>query len=279
MPNLPLIRSITVEPANSATACELLAGSTGLSKGRIKDAMIKGGVWLRTGRSNRRRLRRATAVPGGGDILELFYAENLLAREPPPARCLHDQRQYSLWHKPAGLLAQGNDYGDHCSLLRQVELTLQRPVYLVHRLDREAAGLMLIAHQAQAAASLSSLFQEKGIRKHYEIRVVGLPDPPRGAILLPLDGRPAHTEYTLLAHEPATDSSLVAVELITGRLHQIRRHFHLLGHPVLGDSKYGVGNKNTEGLQLEAVALAFRCPCTRRQLSFTVPAELRLITR
>jgi tRNA pseudouridine32 synthase / 23S rRNA pseudouridine746 synthase len=275
---MPVITNIIIGPASSATACELLARSTGLSKSRIKEAMGKGGVWLRTGRTKRRRLRRATAVPAGGDILELFYDENLLARKPPSARCLHDERHYSLWHKPVGLLAQGNDYGDHCSLLRQAELALQRPAYPVHRLDREAAGLMLIAHQRQAAAGLSRLFRENGLRKYYEIRVAGRPDPPQGAILLPLDGRPAHTEYALLHHEPATASSLVAVELKTGRRHQIRRHFHLFGHPVLGDSRYGTGNKNTEGLQLEAVGLAFRCPCSGRQLSFTVPAELRLIS-
>jgi tRNA pseudouridine32 synthase / 23S rRNA pseudouridine746 synthase len=275
---MPVIIRINIAPANSATACELLAVAARLSRSRIKDAMVKGGVWLRTGRSKRRRLRRVTTVPAGGDLLELFYDENLLGREPPPARCLHDERQYSVWHKPAGLLAQGNDYGDHCSLLRQAELALQRPIYPVHRLDREAAGLMLIAHHRQAAARLSGLFRENGIRKHYIIRVTGRPDPAHGTILLPLDGKLAITEYSLLHYDPGTASSMVAVELKTGRLHQIRRHFHLLGYPVLGDSRYGTGNKNTEGLQLEAVTLAFRCPSTGREQSFTVPAELRLIS-
>jgi tRNA pseudouridine32 synthase / 23S rRNA pseudouridine746 synthase len=278
MTDLPVNLRIRVEAANSASACRILSENSGLSKSRIKEAMLKGAVWLRTGETRRRRLRRATAVPAAGEILELFFDWKLLALAPPTASCLHDQRHYSVWHKPAGMLAQGTDYGDHCSLLRQTELFLKRPVYPVHRLDREAAGLMLVAHNRQAAAGFSRLFQENNIRKQYVVRVAGRLDPPQGVIRLPLDGRPALTEYTLLHHEPENPSSLVAVEIKSGRLHQIRRHFLHLGFPVLGDSRYGKGNKNQEGLQLEAVALSFRCPCTGHDQHFTLPAGLRLLS-
>ncbi len=270
---MSLTRTITVAQGPPATACELLAAAAGLPKGRIKDAMTKGAVWLRHG-GKRRRLRRATALPAPGDVLELFYDEELLVREPPLPRCLADERHYTIWYKPPGLLAQGNDYGDHCSLLRQAELHTRRPVFLVHRLDREAAGLMLVAHTREAAARLSRLFREKRIDKLYRVRVRGRLPAPGGVIALPLDGKPARTEYTVSRYDSATDTTLAEVRLASGRLHQIRRHLALLGHPVMGDPRYGTGNKDAAGLQLLAAGLAFRCPFGGALSSYALPEEL-----
>mgnify|MGYP001041973211 CR=1 FL=1 len=254
---------------HGATACELLAGRAGLSKTRVKDAMAKGAVWLRRRKGKRQRLRRATTVPAAGEVLELFYDQALLNRRPPAAVCLLAEAHYSVWDKPAGLLAQGNEYGDHCSLLRQAELALRRPAYLVHRLDREAAGLMLIAHSRAGAAELSRLFREQRITKHYRVRVRGRVGESHGTISKPLDGKPAVTVYSLLHYDAETDSSLLLVDLKTGRLHQIRRHLAQLGFPVLGDPRYGRANTGKGDLQLEAVKLAFRCPFSGRQRSFS----------
>jgi tRNA pseudouridine32 synthase/23S rRNA pseudouridine746 synthase len=266
---------ITIGPEDAGTACELIAARAGLAKSRVKDAMCKGAVWLTGKRGGRKRLRKATAQPGVGDVLELSYDPRLLAVKPPVARCLHDARHYSIWLKPAGLLAQGTDYGDHCSLVRQAEVhfRLKRPVLPVHRLDREATGLMILAHTKAAAAKLSKLLQDNGIDKQYRITVLGRPSPEQGEIELPLDKKPAITQYTLTSHDSASDTSVVEVTLQTGRLHQIRRHFALLGHPVLGDPKYGVGNKNTTGMELVAHHLAFRCPFTRKEVRFSLDGQ------
>lgn len=78
-----------------------------------------------------------------------------------------------VWYKPAGLLSQGSKQGDHCSLLRIVEQTMNRKTFLVHRLDREANGLMLVAHTEKLAAALSGLFQKNRIDKHYRASVAG----------------------------------------------------------------------------------------------------------
>lgn len=244
-------------------ACELLSRQSGLAKARIKDAMAKGAVWLGRGKG-KKRLRRATTVLKAGEVLELHYDEELLARKPPPPRCLYDAGRYSVWLKPAGLLAQGTECGDHCSLLRLVEQHFQakRPVLPVHRLDREATGLMLVAHDRKAAAALSALLQAGKIDKRYRITVQGSLEPAEGRIELLLDGKPAITRYTLLSFDPASCCSHVEVALETGRLHQIRRHFAMIGHAVLGDPRYGVGNKNSTGLALIAVSLAFICPLT-----------------
>ena len=266
---------ITIGPEDAGTACELIAARAGLAKSRVKDAMCKGAVWLTGKRGGRKRLRKATAQPGVGDVLELSYDPRLLAVKPPVAQCLQDARHYSIWLKPAGLLAQGTDYGDHCSLVRQAEVhfRLKRPVLPVHRLDREATGLMILAHTKAAAAKLSKLLQDNGIDKQYRITVLGRPSPEQGTIELLLDNKPASTGYTLTSYDSASDTSVVEVTLKTGRLHQIRRHFALLGHPVLGDPKYGVGNKNTTGMELVAHRLAFRCPFTRKEVRISLDEQ------
>lgn len=266
---------ITVAPEDAGTACELIAARAGLAKSRVKDAMCKGAVWLTGKRGGRKRLRKATAQPGPGDILDLFYDARLLAIKPPVAQCLHDAGQYSVWLKPAGLLAQGTDYGDHCSLVRQVEVyfRMKRPVLPVHRLDREATGLMILAHTKAAAAKLSKLLQDNGIDKQYRVTVLGRLSPEEGVIDLPLDNKPALTRYTLTVYDPASDTSVAEVTLKTGRLHQIRRHFALLGHPVLGDPRYGQGNKNSTGMELVAHRLVFRCPVTRKEVRISLDAQ------
>ncbi len=269
------LRIIITPEDVGTTACDLIAARAGLAKSRVKDAMCKGAVWLTGKRGGRKRLRKATAQLVSGDILELSYDPRLLAVKPPVAQCLHDAHHYSVWLKPAGLLAQGTDYGDHCSLVRQVEVhfRLKRPVLPVHRLDREVAGLMILAHSKTAAAKLSQLMQDNVIEKQYRVTVLGHPSPEQGIIELPLDRKPAITCYTVTAYDSASNTSVVEVTLKTGRLHQIRRHFAMLGHPVLGDPKYGVGNKNSTGMELVAHRLAFRCPFTRKEVHISLDEQ------
>lgn len=252
------------------TAVDALARVSKLPKGRIKDALAKGAVTLtRAGKT--KRLRRATFALQPGDALSLHYNPDVLALVPPEPLLLADEKQYSVWNKPAGLLAQGTQEGDHCSLLRIAELQLKRDVFLVHRLDREAAGLMLIAHTPKAAAAFSALFaagdSAQRMRKSYRVEVRGLA-PERGEIAEPLDGKPALTRFTRIAADTARNSSTLDVELVTGRKHQIRRHCAALGFPVLGDPQYGENNKDARGLQLFAVALGFTCPLTGLQRSY-----------
>lgn len=264
----------TVGPGMSGTVCDFLAARSGLSKSRVKDAMSKGAVWIRRGKGGLKRLRRATAPLVAGDTLEFHYDEKLLSLVPPVAECLSDQGRYSVWFKPAGLVAQGTLYSDHCSLLRQAERYFSPPreVFLVHRLDREAAGLMLLAHSREAAARLSELFRLHRIVKEYRVEVLGYLGArgERGAIDQPLDGKPSLTEYEVESSDPEDATSVARVVIRTGRLHQIRRHFDGIGHPVMGDPKYGTGNKNTGGMKLTACALAFRCPFRGREVEFSV---------
>jgi len=263
--------TVPVTPVNAGIASDILTEHTGISKTKIKDAMNKGAVWLTRKKGKRIRLRRARSRVISGDTLELYYDEKLLALKPGDAGCLADHEQYSVWYKPSGLLTQGTNFGDHCSLMRQAELFFvpRREVFLVHRLDREASGLVLLAHSKTAAAKLSALFQQGLIEKRYRIEVLGdLTGKARGVIDLPLDKKEAITTFEVISYDRETHTSRVDVIIKTGRLHQIRRHFFMIGFPVMGDPRYGRGNKNEQGMMLEAVSLAFVCPFLHDKVVF-----------
>ncbi|PJA24744.1 MAG: RNA pseudouridine synthase [Alphaproteobacteria bacterium CG_4_10_14_0_2_um_filter_63_37] len=277
-PSKPQTLNFIVPPHDQGDACDLLAEQTGLSKTKLKEAMNKGAVWIKRGRKEE-RLRKATFQVKGGDQLTLYYDPTILAIEPPLAECLFDGTHYSVWDKPPGLLAQGTRQGDHCALLRQVEKHLmgRREIpHLVHRLDREAEGLMLIAHGGAAAEKLSALFREGKIAKRYRIQVRGNPADTLGSNGLleePLDGKTAKTGFSVESFDERRNVATVMVDLFTGRKHQIRRHFELAGYPVMGDPRYGENNSDPEGLRLMAVELRFVDPWNGRDRSFVLPPE------
>ncbi len=265
----------TVSRGDPLQAVDFLALRTGLPKARIKDAMAKGAVWLERKGRGRDRLRRATASLRPGDSVELFYDPAILSMDPPRARCVEDFRHYSIWHKPAGLLTQGTDYGDHCSLLRQAEsfFVPRRDAYPVHRIDREAQGLVVIAHTSGAAGRLSRLFQGRDVKKSYRAVVLGIMESAEGRIDLSLDGKAAVTHYSVVSVDTPAGTSTLLVKIETGRLHQIRRHLSALGHPVMGDPRYGKGNKDGRPLRLTAYALEFTCPFTGNRIVCTIEEE------
>lgn len=256
--------------------CDFLALHTGLSKQTIKSAMQKGAVWVKPARGRRRRIRRARSVIHSGDRVSLFYDPKVLTFIPPLARCLSDFGHYSLWYKPSGLLSQGSQWGDQGTLLWQAEAFFapRRQAFLVHRLDREASGVMIVAHTPAAAARISTLFQRREVTKHYLVEVMGKPGghEESGTISEALDGKPALTTFFVKDFSPERHTSLVAVRIESGRKHQIRRHFELIGCPVMGDPRYGKGNKDAGGLKLAAYAIAFACPFTGRPVSVRLEA-------
>lgn len=266
--------ALEVEAKDSLIAIDFLLDNVNLSKSRLKDVMNKGSVWLKSGNKPRSRLRRAMTDLKVGDIVEVFYDEQLLSLKPVKLTPIADNGQYSVWDKPAGMLTQGTDWGDHTALLRVVELafTPRREAFLIHRLDRESSGLVVIAHSRKMAATLTELFKSGHVKKRYRIEVSGnLADfAAFGDINEPLDGKSADTRFELIRYEAAKNYSVVDVWLGTGRKHQIRRHFDHIGHPVMGDPKYGTGNKNESGMKLNAVDLNFKCPVTKKDVNFTV---------
>jgi len=244
--------------------CDALCLLSGLSKVKVKDAMTKGAAWVRKAGGKKRRIRRAKAVVRPGDAIWLYYDPDILGKCAPEARCILDRTEYSIWYKPAGLMSQGSPFGDHCALPRQIEghFSPGRAVHLVHRLDREVPGLIIVAHEKNAAARFSKMLRENRIEKRYHAVLKGdlRSFAAMGEITLPLDGRPAVTVFEFISYDEDRDISRAGIEIRTGRLHQIRRHFAQIGHPVMGDPRYGRNNSDPAGLQLTADSLSFECP-------------------
>jgi len=259
-------------PDDDATT--LLQDASGLAKQRIKLAMTQGAVWLTRG-GHTQRLRRAKRALRAGDELHLYYDADILAEEPPAPDLIADVGEYSVWNKPYGLRSQGSKWGDHCTITRWAERHLQpeRPAFTVHRLDRAANGLILVAHSKGMAAELAKIFRSRKIEKRYRAFVTGTfasdEDPLR--IEQPIDGKEAVSEVSLISVSNDGAQSLVEVRIATGRKHQIRRHLAELGHPVVGDRLYGNGEADGVDLQLQAFLLAFRCPVSNQKVEYQLP--------
>ena len=265
------IKSHVVVEASDQNAVDLLQQASGLAKQRIKFAMTQGAVWL-TRADHTQRLRRAKRKLREGDELHLYYDEDVLAEIPPEPELVADVGDYSVWNKPYGLRSQGSKWGDHCTVVRWAERHLrpERPAFTVHRLDRAANGLILVAHSKSMAAALSKIFQSRKVEKRYLAYVTGdmsdQPNPLR--IEEPIDDRNAVSEVTFEEANADKTQSLVEVRIETGRKHQIRRHLADLGYPVIGDRLYGTGEEDGVDLQLTAYLLAFRCPVSGEKVEY-----------
>lgn len=152
--------------------------------------------------------------------------------------------------KPSGLPVQGGE-GIRVSLDSILSEKIKPRPLLVHRLDKDTSGIILVAKTKEAAAGFSALLSgtegKKGraVVKQYMGVCSGIPEPEQGTIRLDIDirgkERAAETLYRLLSVADAggISCSLLELELGTGRMHQIRRHLAGIGHPLLGDDKYG----------------------------------------
>jgi 23S rRNA pseudouridine955/2504/2580 synthase len=144
-------------------------------------------------------------------------------------------------NKPAGLATQGGERVVSSLDAILAELRSPRPL-LVHRLDKDTSGLILVAKTRTSAARFSALLAgQRGVSKQYLAVCAGSPRAESGSITLDLDVhgvvKRAETRYKRLSGHQ--DFSLLELELGTGRMHQIRRHLAQTGNPILGDDKYG----------------------------------------
>jgi len=171
---------------------------------------------------------------------------------PQPIEILYEDDECLVINKPAGLAVQGGA-GVSVSLDSLLARSFSPRPLLVHRLDRDTSGLLLVAKNKTSAARYSRLIGEGGaIAKHYLAVCFGAPEPGAGVIRndIEIKGKKknAETRYTALhsaslpALLPESRSgvfSVLELELASGRMHQIRRHMAFVGTPILGDDKYG----------------------------------------
>lgn len=146
--------------------------------------------------------------------------------------------------KPPGLPSQGGE-GVKTSLIEAVERDFGFKPFLCHRLDKETAGLIVVARDARAASRWSELIAGKNVRKSYRALVAGMPRAARGtmedSVRVRGEEKAANTAYRLLAAfgPPERRCSILELVLGTGRTHQIRLHLAGAGMPILGDDRHG----------------------------------------
>ncbi len=292
-----------------------------VSQGRIEKMCRKGEIRVDGG-----RVKAATRVAPGQTVRvpPLPAAEDpSSAGAPPPAapepdaqqaRALRDavlfrDDQLIVLNKPPGLAVQGgtNQRLHLVALLPALRFGRPDDPRLVHRLDRDTSGLLVLGRTGAAASALARLFRSREVDKIYVAAVAGKPEPPAGTIRFGLvkaggagdermrtlhpdavaateGARRAVTDYRVIEQAGARLAA-VALRPVTGRTHQLRAHMAAIGCPIAGDGKYGGRGQENQGegwgaglggalsrkLHLHAAQLSFRHPATGRPLAFSAP--------
>ena len=260
------------------------------SRSRLQQLVRTGFVRLNGATTRPRHLVRS------GDKIEL--TEPPLEKidnqpEPIPLEVLFEDKDIVVINKPPGLVVHPgaghrqhtlvNALLSHCPTLSGIG-GKERPG-IVHRLDKETSGCLVIAKNDWAHRELSRQFAERRVEKIYLALVAGKLRKEAGVIeekigrhpvhrqrmsVASARGRPAKTDYRVVCS--GDQASLVECRLYSGRTHQIRVHLHHLGHPVLGDKVYAAHfAKNFPRHMLHAWKLGFRHPCSGESKSFEAP--------
>lgn len=268
----------------------LLAEQTGLTRSRIAQLMDEGQC---TVNGTPERKAGARPKPGAAVLLTVPAPRPATPQaEDIPLDILYQDDDLAVVVKPCGMVvhpAAGNEDGTlvnallhHLDHLGSIGGEMRPGI--VHRLDKDTSGLLLVAKNDAAQLSLSRQLQERQMEKHYRALVEGIPKEPSGRIEAPiarskkdrkkmavdLEGRMAITEWQIL--ETGRGCALLDVHILTGRTHQIRVHMKHLGHPVCGDPIYGSGRGvSVPRLMLHAYSLSFTHPATGERMTFSVP--------
>jgi len=213
---------------------------------------------------------------------------NLFIYEPPmgPLDIIHKDDDIIVLNKPSGLL---NVRGKNPMLWDCLEVRVQKEfprASVVHRLDKDTSGVVVMALNKPAHGFIGKQFEYRQTKKSYVARLWGRLEPETGTVDMPLcvdwhnrprqhvdytNGRPAQTDWQVMAYEG--NATRVRLFPRTGRTHQLRVHMLMLGHPMLGDQFYAVGEAlaAADRLQLHAEELTFRHPATNEEMTFTAP--------
>ncbi len=240
-----------------------LAQACDLSREEVSEAAAKGGLWRRKpGKKARlKRIRDPDTESSAGDTLVINYNRSVLDQKPVSPVLVSDQGNYSVWYKPPGVLSQGSKWSDHCTITQTAASVHGKKCLLVHRLDRAARGLIVLAHTPNACKALTALFEQRQVQKIYLAKVHGKFDRKIPfTIEAPVDNKSALTVVLQSDYHKDKELSALKVDIKTGRKHQIRSHLSSIGFPVVGDRLFDPDREHQADLQLVAYELQFKCP-------------------
>jgi 23S rRNA pseudouridine1911/1915/1917 synthase len=290
-------RALTVAEGAAAERLDVyLAARLGASRSHVARLLKIGAVRVNGVPS------RPSYLVQPGDQLTVEAGEPAAAaaapRPVPDLPVVYEDADVTVIDKPAGLAAHpgagipaSEPTVADFARTRTTDPDPERPG-IVHRLDRDTSGLMIIARTPEAKAYLQQQFREHHVHKTYTLLATGRVEPAEAVIRLPLDRDPAHplrravvpggraavTRYRTLAAYPGY--TLIEARPETGRTHQLRIHFAALGHPIAGDRLYG-STPSSLGLKrqfLHATALEFTAPSSHTlTLTSPLPSDLKTV--
>jgi 23S rRNA pseudouridine1911/1915/1917 synthase len=287
--------SLTVEGPGQRLDRFLAARCPELSRSYLQRLVEEGQVTVNG------HLRKPSYTVRAGDVVVVRVPEPSpvegLAPEAIPLSVLYEDQDLLVIDKPPGMVVHPSPGHSHATLVNALLAYcpglgsikgVLRPG-IVHRLDKDTSGLMVVAKTDAALQHLQKQFKERMVTKRYLALVRGRVKPAEGVINFPIGrdprnrkklavvgtGRPAATRYRVVA--TWARHSLIEAQPLTGRTHQIRVHFSVLGHPVVGDAIYGGKSPWVERQFLHAVVLGFRMPRSGeyREFRSELPEDLR----
>jgi 23S rRNA pseudouridine1911/1915/1917 synthase len=289
---------LTVSEANAGARLDtFLSGQVpDLSRSRSRALIDHGLVRVGGSVAEKPALRLTT-----GQVVTIMPAEPEPSNLVPwdvPLSVIYEDEELLVIDKPAGMTvhpAPGhpNDTLANAVIARWPDVTdvgeSTRPG-IVHRLDADTSGLIVVAKTPRAHAGVAAQFAARTVEKHYTALVVGSLDQDQAVIEAPV-GRSPHNRKKMAVVEHGRDAStgfrvtyrfekstMVDIKPTTGRTHQIRVHFASIGHPVVGDTVYGRAEHRLARQFLHATALAFEHPVSGRRIELTSPLPEDLTT-
>jgi 23S rRNA pseudouridine1911/1915/1917 synthase len=275
---------------------QYLAGqNTGLNRSQLRRLIVEGQVLVNGGPA------KPSSKVRTGDLVSLSVPpprESSLVAQDIPVTVVYQDENLVVIDKPAGLAVHpGPGHPDQtlvnallamCPDIQGIGGEIRPGI--VHRLDKDTSGLMMVAKTHQAHIDLSAQIKARHVTKGYLALVEGAPNPPEGKVDAPVGrhprrrtrmavvvgGKEARTGYKV--REQFKGHSLLELYLETGRTHQIRVHMAHIGHPLVGDTTYGKASPLVERHFLHAFHLGFKHPVTGESLEFQtgLPADLAL---